>query len=179
MGVEVTILSQELRAAEGSSSRTSFRRYLTLVVSLALVQPGLPEIQQRFAFQNSFRQRENDSLFLVEMTPAKKHGGEKEMTRLFDLFGSVNQRQVLFDQFVLVMERVAVSDLLERRFQRLDKQFVFGLGMCGQHAFGQSRQCLDFRQRLELRSDLLNVIEEIVEYEMFREECLGNLHGLQ
>lgn len=91
------------------------------------IHPGLPEFHERFVFQNPFRHRKDDSLFLIEMTPAHEHRREQQMPGFLDLLGFVNQREILLNQVVLMMKRVAMANLLKGRFQWRNEQFILRL----------------------------------------------------
>ena len=101
-----------------------------------------------------------------------------------NFFGNLERARLLhrgqsaFDMFVLGVKSFLLSHLVEIRFQWLDEQIVFGLGMRSVQLFHQRGETFDFRQSFHARRGDFDVVEQIVEDRVFRAQDVGNFHGV-
>jgi hypothetical protein len=142
-----------------------------------LVKPGLAQFDQSFGFQHALRQGKHNPLFAVEMTPGMGHSSQQKTLSLFQPHGAPDQLQAFIHFLVFLQEGVALADLLETMFQRTQEQPVFSIGMGFEHHFQQGRQRFDFADRFETDRDTLDVIEHVMEHQVFSQQRFRNLHA--
>lgn len=144
--------------------------------SLSPLRPFGAEVGEGFGFQDAFGEREHDAFFLVEMFPGRGDGAEQELFREFELSGFADGGKCFFDDFVLVMKRLALTDLLEAMLQWFDEQFILGLRVRRHDFLGERGEGFNFGDSLEFGDDGFDVVEQVMKHGVFGAEDVSDLH---
>ena len=86
-----------------------------------MLAPAFAEVRQCFAFQDTFGQGEDDTLFFVEVLSGGKHRGQQQSPRLRATLGGLGKPQVAVDFVMFLVESLALADLLQTMFEWPDE----------------------------------------------------------
>ena len=102
---------------------------------------------------------------------------DQALASLVDTLRLLHRPKIAVDLLMLGDESVPLADLLEAMLERPDKELVLGVGMRLQHGLHGGSESLDGGNRLELRCYGFNVVEQVVEDVMFRQQSFRDSHG--
>ena len=88
-------------------------------------------------------------------------------------------RQLGLDQFMLVVKRLLLADLVEAMFQRLHEQVVLRFGVWRVDLVNDGGERFHLGQRFQPGHAGLDVVEQVVEHRVFRPQYVGYFHGAQ
>jgi len=152
------------------------RQYGSTGLAIPLFDPGAPQVGQSPRFQQFLRERKDDAFLFVDMFALRHHGGQQQGTRLLEVAGGLRPFQIFVDLLVLLMKRFAMADLFQAMVQGFDEQFLLDVRVGLEQRFHQTGQRPGLRQGFQFWGGALDVIEQIVENDVFRQQSFGNFH---
>ena len=90
--------------------------------------------------------------------------------------GGLHPQQAVVNFLMFVFKSVALANLFQIMIQRSEHQIFLGLAVGEQQAFHQFRPSFHLGQRFQFRQDVFNVVENVVEHDVFRQKCFGDFH---
>jgi hypothetical protein len=143
-----------------------------------LSHPGLAECGQGTAFEGFLSHGEDEPFFFIEVRAGGDHGDMEEATGRFEVPALEGGFEVFVDFVVFVVEGFLLADLGEAVFERFDQEFIFNLGMCLQGGIEHAGQGVDFGEAFEFWQGGFDMIEEIMEHDMFGQQGICDLHDV-
>jgi hypothetical protein len=141
-----------------------------------LFGPGDGEGVEGFAFEDFFGHGEDDAFFFIEVITGSDDGGEEEFAGGFEVMLGEGIFEAGIDFDVFFVESFLLPELSEAMFERGDDEFVFDLGMGIEDGLEESGEEMDFGDGFGGGEDGLDVIEEVMEHDVFGEEGFGYFH---
>jgi len=139
--------------------------------------PALAEFEEGLFTEVLFSEREDEALFLVEVVARQEDGGIQGLPGRIDIGRVLDVVEALLDFLVLVVKGLAVAELVEAMLERVEEEGVFDFAVGVHHGGEHVAHGVDLRQRSGLGQDDLQMVEEIVEHDVFGVEGLSDFHG--
>ena len=110
-----------------------------------------------------------------------EHVGPVRVRQLLEHFGEAAAilctAKVVVDFLMLLMKRFAMADLVKAMFQRLHHQLLLRARVRFEKFFQQRSEAVDFGQRSQAGRCVFNVVEQVVENDVLRQQRFGDFHG--
>jgi len=139
--------------------------------------PALAEFEEGLFAEVFLGEGEDEALLLVKMFPGEQDGGGQGLFGLVQVVGCLDAGEVLFDFLVFVVKRFTVTELIDAMFQRVQQEGVLDLAVGVHHGGQHVTHGMDFSEGSGGGKRGLQVVEEIVEDDVFGVKGLGYFHG--